>query len=168
MKTNLCKQGHDSPRRKNGNCIQCEKERYHTDPKRREYVKAKRIARYADPTLKQKQKEYEKTYQRDKEKSSISQKERYKRNSIFIRLKRLNIEATEIILEYISSHNGCCDICGGPPDGRHKSFVYDHCHTTGIFRGILCNQCNQGIGLLRDSPVILTKAAEYLNHYFEG
>lgn len=165
LKINLCKQGHDSPRRKNGNCIQCERERYHTDPDRKAYVKAKQAERYADPILRQKQKEYEKTYKRDKEKQNQYSRENYKNNSVNMRLKRLGIEPTETILAYISAHNGCCDICGGPPDGKHKSFVYDHCHTTEVFRGILCNLCNKGIGLLKDNPTVLRKAAAYVEHY---
>lgn len=36
-------------------------------------------------------------------------------------------------------------------------------HETGRIRGMLCSPCNTGIGLLRDDPAIIRKAAEYLN-----
>jgi hypothetical protein len=38
----------------------------------------------------------------------------------------------------------------------------DHCHKTGRVRGILCYQCNSGIGLFKDNPKILWAAADYL------
>jgi hypothetical protein len=33
---------------------------------------------------------------------------------------------------------------------------------TGRVRGLLCGHCNKAIGLLRDDPILLTKAAQYL------
>ncbi len=40
-----------------------------------------------------------------------------------------------------------------------SSCTIDHCHITGNVRGLLCSACNKGIGLLRDSPELLTRAA---------
>lgn len=70
--------------------------------------------------------------------------------------------------EYISmleSQNGKCAICGDKEPGRYKNFNIDHCHETGINRGLLCVRCNLGIGNLKDSPEILRKAAEYLDRF---
>jgi len=39
----------------------------------------------------------------------------------------------------------------------------DHDHSTGKFRGYLCNNCNVGLGMLQDCPVVLDKAIAYLN-----
>ncbi len=57
--------------------------------------------------------------------------------------------------------------CGNPgcrtdvPRGNGR-FHVDHDHATGKVRGLLCNQCNVGIGNLRDSVAVLLGAVEYL------
>ena len=38
----------------------------------------------------------------------------------------------------------------------------DHCHSTGVFRGFICRNCNTGLGAFRDRPLILLRAALYL------
>lgn len=40
--------------------------------------------------------------------------------------------------------------------------VVDHCHETGRVRGLLCSNCNTGIGLLRDSAENMQRAYQYL------
>lgn len=44
-----------------------------------------------------------------------------------------------------------------------KSLCVDHCHTTGKVRGLLCESCNQALGLLYDNKESLINALEYLN-----
>lgn len=44
----------------------------------------------------------------------------------------------------------------------HTRAVLDHDHDTGEIRGVLCNACNTGIGLLKDSPAVLLSAYNYL------
>lgn len=59
-----------------------------------------------------------------------------------------------------------CGICGTDKlTGKWKRFAVDHDHTTGRVRGLLCNECNRGIGLLKDNPDILRKAAEYIDYH---
>lgn len=62
---------------------------------------------------------------------------------------------------YRDQHNGNCDICG-----RNDSVVgtlhVDHCHKNSIFRGMVCSNCNLGLGKFRDDPVALEAAAAYL------
>lgn len=50
-----------------------------------------------------------------------------------------------------------CDVCG-----RGGKICFDHCHTTGAFRGWLCNFCNVIIGLAEDNPELLKKLVAYL------
>ena len=63
-----------------------------------------------------------------------------------------------------------CLICERHEDDFHskttagviKSFVVDHNHDTGEVRGLLCSECNVGLGFLQDSPKILQNAINYL------
>jgi hypothetical protein len=66
----------------------------------------------------------------------------------------------------LKAQSGCCKICGtDKPTGKWKVFAVDHCHITNKVRGLLCNECNRGMGLLRDSSELLRKAADYLDSY---
>lgn len=41
--------------------------------------------------------------------------------------------------------------------------VVDHCHTHGHVRGILCNECNRGLGYFHDNKETLMNAIKYLS-----
>ena len=74
------------------------------------------------------------------------------------------------ILEYneiLEGQDGRCAICGGtdPKLGAVKNLCVDHCHDTGKVRGILCNSCNRGIGLLGDNIATLQNAINYLQKH---
>ena len=60
-----------------------------------------------------------------------------------------------------------CAICGDRAPGK-KGLAIDHCHKTGVIRGALCDRCNLGLGLFRDTPEFLRAAAEYVEVYREG
>lgn len=70
----------------------------------------------------------------------------------------LTIEDFDRILE---RQCGRCAICGTSDPGR-KGFCVDHCHDTGRVRGLLCTNCNVGIGQLGDDVDRLMRAVEYL------
>jgi hypothetical protein len=61
---------------------------------------------------------------------------------------------------------GLCKICqteGFTMKACHKlKLVVDHCHTTGVVRGLLCHNCNRALGLLHDDLDCLDRAKEYL------
>ncbi|MET7963845.1 endonuclease VII domain-containing protein [Micromonospora zamorensis] len=59
--------------------------------------------------------------------------------------------------ELLAEQGGVCAICGGA-DPQHL----DHDHRTGWVRGILCFNCNGGLGQFRDSPMRLARAITYL------
>lgn len=57
----------------------------------------------------------------------------------------------------IERSGGLCEICQ-EKEAQH----IDHCHQTGSVRGLLCQQCNHGLGNFGDSINSLHKAIEYL------
>lgn len=60
----------------------------------------------------------------------------------------------------IRDQDGLCAICGGNNKGR--PLIVDHCHSTKIVRGLLCQRCNVGIGHFKDSAEIVESALRYL------
>lgn len=71
--------------------------------------------------------------------------------------------------EMLTEQGGGCAICGKPErtsrSGKTLSLAVDHCHNSSQVRGLLCVNCNQGIGSFRDDPEILRKAIEYLHKH---
>jgi hypothetical protein len=58
---------------------------------------------------------------------------------------------------------GVCAMCFLPQvDSRKTRLCVDHCHTTGVVRGLLCTNCNVAIGLLKDDERLLQRGIEYL------
>lgn len=55
---------------------------------------------------------------------------------------------------------GVCHICQDPP-GRYNLSV-DHDHSTGRVRGLLCHNCNHGLGKFKDKALLLFRAISYL------
>ena len=76
----------------------------------------------------------------------------------------------EVYAEMLTLQGNKCAICetdnpvgeGNTHKFKSFSFAVDHCHTTGKVRGLLCNTCNRGLGLLKDSPELLQRALKYL------
>lgn len=60
----------------------------------------------------------------------------------------------------LASQSSKCACCGKAISG--SSVRVDHCHATGYVRGLLCHECNTGIGLLGDNLDGLLKAVRYL------
>jgi hypothetical protein len=54
-----------------------------------------------------------------------------------------------------------CAICGAQARAM-RALAIDHCHDTGRIRGLLCQDCNMGMGQFADSPDLLEAAARYL------
>ena len=61
-----------------------------------------------------------------------------------------------------------CDICQQKEmaigrNGKIKRLAIDHNHETGKVRGLLCQKCNQAVGLLREDIDLVEKVKDYLN-----
>lgn len=68
----------------------------------------------------------------------------------------------------LADQNGVCLICSkelivlGSVEEIQKVACVDHCHKTGKVRGLLCRNCNTGLGSFKDDTDFLKKAIEYL------
>lgn len=62
----------------------------------------------------------------------------------------------------MKSQGWACAICGHTTVSERMFPMVDHCHSTGKVRGILCSNCNMGLGKFKDSQELLTRAIAYL------
>ena len=65
----------------------------------------------------------------------------------------------------LTEQDGCCAICGRHTLELGKTLCVDHNHVTGEVRGLLCGNCNKGIGFLMEDASILSSAIEYLEEH---
>jgi hypothetical protein len=83
------------------------------------------------------------------------------------RIYKMSTKYNTTIEEYdkmYEKQNGLCAICGKLPKlgGINGKLQIDHDHTLNKTRGLLCYNCNHGLGCFKDSIELLIKAAEYL------
>ena len=72
-------------------------------------------------------------------------------------------EYEDILVE----QNHKCKICGAKGNSdrngvRYSNLAVDHCHDTGVVRGLLCMKCNIGLGNFQDNVIYLESAINYL------
>lgn len=65
----------------------------------------------------------------------------------------------------LDKQGGKCGLCGDAVCQSGKRLAVDHCHETGAVRGVLCYNCNTGLGKFRDNPEVLRKAAEWIERF---
>ena len=113
---------------------------------------------------------------RNKEKAKIQYQNWFLRNKekrlIYIReytlLTKYGITQNDYV-EMLLDQKGVCAICNLPEtivdkrSGQVQLLSIDHDHTTGKVRGLLCTQCNHGIGKFKDSITVLQSAIDYLD-----
>ena len=82
-------------------------------------------------------------------------------------LKKYGLTYDEM-LQILGGQGGKCSICdteivlGGRTD---NSACVDHDHKTGKIRGLLCNNCNRGLGMFKDNRKRLENAIKYLDGF---
>lgn len=80
-----------------------------------------------------------------------------RRRSVLRSKDGLTLEEYDALL---LKQGGACAICGQSPS--LKALHVDHHHETGNVRGLLCNNCNRCLGLLKDDVAVLRSAIVYL------
>jgi len=73
----------------------------------------------------------------------------------------------------LKEQDGRCAICGRLDGHRSRygtscKLAVDHDHKDGTVRGLLCNNCNRGLGRFKDSVVLLQAAIRYLQRKQTG
>jgi hypothetical protein len=112
-------------------------------------------------------------YEANREKINARERHRYATNAEFherklqrsrrsrrrLRLKNrfgISLENYDALL---AKQEGACAIC---KKKFARSLCVDHCHTTGLIRGLLCNKCNRGMGFFEDDAARIRAAIVYL------
>lgn len=97
-------------------------------------------------------------------KKSLSRKSEPIKEAYRKRKQKLKADYNISVEEYnklLMSQNGGCKICNKNNNGK-KHFAVDHCHLTGVIRGLLCTNCNITLGLMKDNSQLLQNAINYL------
>ena len=83
----------------------------------------------------------------------------YGRKSTIRRRYSVEIEKVEALLR---EQQEKCAICGVPQNKLDRRLAIDHNHKTGKIRGLLCSNCNNGLGRFKDNKDFLKQAINYL------
>lgn len=131
----------------------------HKDPeKRRAYMRRwSKKRREEDPEFVARNNQASRDHQRRKRQADPEAAYRYKRDHQLKSQFGISLNDYEKILE---SQGGVCAICKERPE---ETLAVDHCHSTGIIRGLLCASCNNGLGRFKDDPELLVAAIDYLS-----
>lgn len=111
--------------------------------------------READPLFREKAKGYTKKFRSQEKNKKAERSARYKQKY------GITLEEYEVLL---AQQNNKCFICG-IEHSNNKPLYVDHCHKTETVRKLLCQHCNSGLGMFRDNPELLIKAADYIRKH---
>lgn len=95
-------------------------------------------------------------------KNPIKQKESTRRRNLIFKYG-ITLEEYDTLLMKQNNKCACCETSSNP----ERNFSVDHCHITGEVRGLLCSECNRGIGMLGDTAESVKKAYDYLLSWAE-
>ena len=88
---------------------------------------------------------------------------KYKRNHHFMKKYGITVEDFDALR---IKQKFCCALCNRHEvDTPRKCLCVDHNHDTGKVRELLCESCNQALGLFYDNPDVLEKASKYLRKH---
>lgn len=150
---------HKDGRALSGLCSRCKKchskshKIYYTNNKEKIKTQRKKYYKENMETLKKRQKLWR------------QQNVTYRQNSQFKTHYNFTLEEYIKLLEI---QKGLCSICKQIETAKHQSgtlraLSVDHNHKTKKIRGLLCNNCNRGLGYFKDDISVLEEAIKYLN-----
>lgn len=100
------------------------------------------------------------------EKKRREDPEWYERLKLKNRCRRYGI-AIEEYQRILSAQGERCLICLRDFTAALTPHI-DHCHTSGVIRGLLCLNCNTALGNFMDNPVLVRAAATYLENKWKA
>lgn len=120
-----------------------------------EFSKSKPSADGRNSKCKECSKKYAKRYYRSNQQR---RREQWLQSEYDLSLEKYN--------EMHEQQDGKCAICGSAGTYSHQSHLaVDHNHETGEVRELLCGTCNNALGLFKDDPALLRKAAAYIEKH---
>ncbi|WP_081262887.1 endonuclease VII domain-containing protein [Stutzerimonas stutzeri] len=81
-----------------------------------------------------------------------------KRDAMYRRKYGITVDNYE---QMYAEQSGLCAICHQPP-AAGKLLHVDHCHASGVVRGLLCHQCNWYLGKVDSIPGLLGRLSAYV------
>lgn len=148
-------------------CTKCGKKL----PATLEYFRKKKRYKYGlDSCCKECKREYEKEYYwKNREKTLKRNRKNRRENPLrtkkWDKNNKLKHKFGITLKDYnqmLEDQDYKCKICGIHQDEFGKSLIVDHNHKNGKIRGLLCQNCNIGIGNFRDNIKLLQKTIKYL------
>lgn len=148
-----------------------------SEEKKKAWLRARYARIKSDPALLKQKREEERARYRKKMKSeegAQALRDRAKRwrdahpDKVKELLRRANLRryygiTPEQYDQLFEKQRGRCAICGTRnAGGKGSVFRVDHDHATGLVRGLLCNECNLGLGKFAHDKRRLSKAIDYL------
>ena len=146
-------------------CKECEKKymvkyreqrREHINKQHSEYMKIYK----SNPTNKERLKEKARNYQRKrlniKEENFRGPNQLERGQTKYSKKDILKMSLYGLTPKQFDALPNECEVCGST-----NKLCIDHNHTTGKFRGVLCQNCNLALGHLHDNPNIIIKLLNY-------
>lgn len=135
--------------------LEGQKARRLTPQQRLDFLERRR-KHFSSPKYKLRKKEYDKAY---KSRPEIRERDwsNWLRKTYGLTIASYN--------QLVEKQKGICAICLSARSVKRKKviLVIDHDHKTGAIRGLLCDRCNRGLGLMGDNIESLKRAIKYLN-----
>lgn len=144
------------------NCVTQYTKKFYSDPVNRKKIAAYKKEYNKKPEIYAKLKEWHKTPEARAQKKEYRNrpevKSRLKEGWREYQLKKNYNLSVEDYTNLLKKQSHKCKICG-----LKTKLVVDHCHNSGMVRGLLCAKCNFALGLLNDNVKVLYNAINYLN-----